>query len=135
MSIHAAASSATRLVIVFAMWQEAEPLIRALQLERRDGLVNLPAAQVWSSPSSGSTASPLHVDVVWNGRDERYHVNNVATTAAAVTAFAAIGALSPTLVLSAGTAGGFAGSGAIVRAPSCLLCSVLVDETHLPRTK
>ena len=35
-------------------------------------------------------------------------VNNVATTAAAVVAYAAVVAFRPALVISAGTAGGFA---------------------------
>eukprot|EP00854_Cymbomonas_tetramitiformis_P024973 gene24973-30450_t len=51
--------------------------------------------------------SHLRVHLVWNGRDQKYKVNNVATTAAAVATYASIAAFHPDLVVSAGTAGGF----------------------------
>ena len=55
--------------------------------------------------------------VVWCGHDARFGTNCVCTTAAAVACYAAVGALfrgapPPELVISAGTAGGFAASGA-----------------------
>merc|ERR1719336_2354278 len=56
----------------------------------------------------------VNTTVVWAGRDTRYKVNNVATTASAVSAYASILAFDPDLVISAGTAGGFHALGACV---------------------
>ena len=49
----------------------------------------------------------LEVILVWAGKDERFKVNNVATSAAVLSAFTAIKAFKPDLVVSSGTAGGF----------------------------
>ena len=53
----------------------------------------------------------LDVVVVWAGRCHRYNVNNVATTAATVSAYASIVEFNPQVVLSAGTAGAFRSAG------------------------
>ncbi len=120
------------MLIVFAMFEEAEPFVEQMCLQKLNGspLPGLPAAVVWrgASPKGG-----IQMVVVWNGRDERYkvkykfpvlqmilfvfsfirhcfalQVNNVATTAAAVVSYAAVVSFRPALVISAGTAGGFA---------------------------
>jgi 5'-methylthioadenosine nucleosidase len=65
---------------------------------------------VWA----GSAAGVL-LRVCWCGSDKRFGGNNVATTAAAVATYALIAAFgAPDLLLSAGTAGGFACAGAAV---------------------
>jgi nucleoside phosphorylase len=100
-------------VFVFAMWEEAEPVIAHLGLIRRpDSLAGLPA-RLFSLPDESSSRTDVHV--AWNGHNARFHGNNVGTTPAAVTTYAVIQLLKPDLVISAGTAGGFqaAGSGTI----------------------
>jgi len=114
------------VVIVMAMKQEATPFIDKHKLSLSPPpsphfLSTFPfrvyhgfIASSSSSPSpSSSSSSPslspspsTHVEVylVYTGEDERYKVNNVATS---VVTYAAISAYSPCLVLSAGTAGGF----------------------------
>ena len=63
----------------------------------------------------GTVAGGLNLKVVWCGHDRRFGVNNVATTAAAVTTYAAVAAFgSPDLVMSVGTAGGFSQRGAAI---------------------
>jgi 5'-methylthioadenosine nucleosidase len=57
----------------------------------------------------------LRITVVTNGKwhaGQADSVDNVGTTPAALAAFAAISALQPTLVINAGTAGGFKSKGA-----------------------
>ena len=58
-------------------------------------------------------AGAVRLCVCWCGHDKRFGVNNVATTAAAVAAYAAVAAFgAPDLMISAGTAGAFAQRGA-----------------------
>jgi 5'-methylthioadenosine nucleosidase len=52
--------------------------------------------------------------LVTNGKDSKYMVDSVGTTPAAVAAFAAINELQPTIVINAGTAGGFRKMGALI---------------------
>jgi 5'-methylthioadenosine nucleosidase len=49
----------------------------------------------------------LQVHVAWNGKCAVNGVDNVGTVPASLTAYLAIQALDPDLVISAGTAGGF----------------------------
>lgn len=103
------------VVIIVAMQQEADPFIR-----RHDLQENVPSPFVAGSPMisySGKIASDedrgfVAVHLVWNGRCKIHHVNHVATTAAAISAYAAIAHFKPDAVISAGTAGGFSELGA-----------------------
>merc|ERR1711939_90959 len=53
--------------------------------------------------------------LVWAGNDIRFNaVNNVGTTASAVSAYASIIEFQPDLVISAGTAGGFKSAGGCI---------------------
>lgn len=101
------------VIIVIAMKEEAMPLVDHYQLERLE-----PSRFIQGSPMVawyGEVAGPVRLHVVWCGYDERFGVNNVATTAAAVSTYAAIAAFGkPSLLLSAGTAGGFGQRGASV---------------------
>ena len=109
-----------RVLIVFAMEQEAEPFIRRHELctlAPSPFPVGMPFVAHSNSAAESAASeiqSPLQVFTVWNGRDRRYGGNNVATTAASVCAYASIQAFAPDLVISAGTAGGFGGSGTAV---------------------
>ena len=101
-----------RVFVIVAMEQEVRPLVTQFKLQPVDSCF-VPGAPfvAWVGNVQGVT---LHA--VWCGRDPRFgNVNNVATTAAAVATYAAIAAFgAPDLVLSAGTAGGFAACGARV---------------------
>ena len=103
-----------RIMIIVAMEQEMMPIVASLGLHTVDPSPFLPGAPfvAWEGEVNGDTA----IHAVWCGRDPRFgNVNNVATTAAAVATYAAVAAFgAPDLLLSAGTAGGFASMGAAV---------------------
>jgi 5'-methylthioadenosine nucleosidase len=110
-----AAAAATRdaaiqhVLLVVAMEQEAAPIIEKFAMQQLDHRF-LPGAPfvAWEGQ-----VEDLRLQLVWCGRDKRFGGNNVATTAAAVATYAAISALGvPQLVMSVGTAGGFAARGA-----------------------
>jgi 5'-methylthioadenosine nucleosidase len=110
-----------RVVLVVAMEQEADPFIRTHGLERMKPSPFMPGMPMvcYTGHLRGdkhkSGGKRLQIFLVWTGRDERYKVNNVATTAASVATYASLAAFQPVdLVLSAGTAGGFAAVGATV---------------------
>lgn len=67
----------------------------------------------WSGPVSG-----LQVHIAWNGRCATHGVDQVGTTAAALTTYLAVQAFKPDVVISAGTAGGF---NAQVRTCGCMV--------------
>ncbi len=73
---------------------------------------------------------------MWNGRDTRYNCNSVATTAAAVTAYAACVALRPQLVVSAGTCGGFSSMGGSIGdlyvSSKCVFHARRIPAQHAP---
>lgn len=100
-----------RVVLIVAMEQEADPFIRQHGLQEMKPSPFMAGMQM---VCYGGRIHTMEVFLVWTGRDQRYKVNNVATTAASVATYASIQALRPDLVLSAGTAGGFAALGACV---------------------
>ena len=80
------------VLIIVAMEEEAAPLVEKLSLRRRDTPF-LAGSPMWMVAWSGEFGG-LTVHVVWCGQDRRYKVNNVATTAAAVSTYAAVAALA-----------------------------------------
>lgn len=96
---------------MFAMEAEAQPLIQKLGLVLDDPPVLLQPAPCISY--SGKVGA-LKVHLVWNGRCEKYGVDNVGTVPAALTSYLGIQAFKPDLVISAGTAGGFKARGAAI---------------------
>ena len=88
-----------RPLIVMAMEAEAAPVRSALNLETRGEKLH-PAfsCEIWES---------THVCLAVNGEDRRYGVDSIASQPAAITCFLAIERVRPSLVISAGTAGGF----------------------------
>mmetsp|Transcript_16131 Transcript_16131/g.31524 ORF Transcript_16131/g.31524 Transcript_16131/m.31524 type:complete len:301 (+) Transcript_16131:121-1023(+) len=97
-----------KALVLVAMDQEARPFVE------RHGLQEIEPP--WSSnlPMVGyhGVVGGMECILVWAGTDRRYKVNNVATTASAVSAYASVVAFSPDIVISAGTAGGFGAMGA-----------------------
>jgi nucleoside phosphorylase len=104
-------AAVTSVLLVVAMEEEAAPIIAKFGMRKLEHRF-LPGAPfvAWEG-----LVGALTLRLVWCGRDERFGGNNVATTAAAVATYAAISALgepTPQLVMSVGTAGGFAERGA-----------------------
>mmetsp|Transcript_7121 Transcript_7121/g.11732 ORF Transcript_7121/g.11732 Transcript_7121/m.11732 type:complete len:255 (-) Transcript_7121:96-860(-) len=89
--------------------EEAEPFIQKHQLQRFESVPWNPLLPI---VGYSGKIHDLECFLVWAGSDNRYKVNNVATTASAVSAYASIAALQPDVVISAGTAGGFSSRGA-----------------------
>lgn len=119
------------VTIIMAMEQEAAPIVARFGLQRID------APFLDGSPfvAWGGSADGLLLRVVWCGHDKRFGMNNVATTAAAVTTYAAIAALGrPDLVVSAGTAGAFGQRGAAIcdvfLSSKCIFHSRRIPDGH-----
>lgn len=101
-----------RVVMIVAMEQEAEPFIQKHRLKRMAPSPFMAGMQMVCYSGHINNNANMKVFLVWTGRDQRYKVNNVATTAASVATYASIQAFHPVdLVLSAGTAGGFGSQG------------------------
>ena len=81
------------------MEAEAAPVRRALGLDG-DGELLHPAfpARLWRGP---------HAAVAVNGADPRFQVDSIASQPAVTTTLHAVEAVQPSIVVSAGTAGGF----------------------------
>lgn len=97
------APSAKRILFVIAMEVEARGLREAFGITGEPTQLH-PAfpARMWSG-SIGTNK----IAVAVNGRDERFDVESIASQPAVTTTLHAIEAFSPTLVISAGTAGGW----------------------------
>jgi 5'-methylthioadenosine nucleosidase len=103
----------SHVLILIAMEAEASPLLKRLQLPEI-ALVGPPwqPFKAFSGVYEGTRMS-----VVTNGKWRaglEDSVDNVGTTPAALAAFAAISSLQPSLVINAGTAGGFKSKGACI---------------------
>lgn len=103
-------------LVIIAMEAEAAPARRALGLEG-DGQQLHPAfpARLWQGP---------HVALAVNGADPRFGVDSIASQPAVTTTLHAVEAVQPGMVISAGTAGGFAsrggGIGSVYLADRCV---------------
>lgn len=92
-----------KLVIMVAMPEEARPIISALNLRSIDiGMQPKLQLETYQGEYQGKT---FHLVV--NGMDPIYHVAQVGTEFAAVSAYRVITALNPDTIISAGTAGGY----------------------------
>ena len=97
-----------RVLIVMAMEAEAEPLVAALSLAEIEAPPGMPFR--WYRGS----AAALEVMVAVNGRDPRHGVDSIGTVPAALNTQAAASTFEPDLVISAGTAGGWARHGTAI---------------------
>lgn len=96
-------------VLLYAMQDEALPLIRRLELTDK-GLLAPPMPMRWYDGAVNS----LRVDVVVLGSDRRFGVDCIGTQPAAVAAQMTLDQLKPDLLINAGTAGGFIGRGGAI---------------------
>lgn len=95
-----------------AMEAESKPFIERLGLKQ-----DTPSKLLGPAPCisySGSLPNGLVVHVVWNGKCDTHLCDNVGTVPASLSAYLAIQAFNPDLVISAGTAGGFKAQGAAI---------------------
>lgn len=98
------------VAVIIAMEEEARPLLDLLELQRDQGrLIGPASAQVYSGAAYG-----LELHIICNGKCKVHGVDQVGTVPAALTAYLAMEAFKPDLVLTAGTAGGFAAQGGAV---------------------
>src|SRR5262249_54866759 len=95
-----------RLLIVMAMHAEAEPVAAALGLGPPEPIHPALPARRFRGTFAGAD-----IDLVGNGVDPRFGVDAIGTVPAALTTWTASLAFSPTMILNAGTAGGFARHG------------------------
>lgn len=93
------------------MEAEAAPLLAHLGLQRDSPLVIPPPAPC---ASYSGTRGGVAIHVVVNGKCLVHGVDNVGTVPAALTAYLAVQAFDPDLVISTGTAGGFRAQGAAI---------------------
>jgi len=107
-------SAEISVLVLIAMEAEASPLLAALELP--ETALDHPWApcKAYSGVFKG-----MKVSVVTNGKWTSANagedpVDNVGTTPAAIAAFVAISQFQPTLIINAGTAGGFKAKGASI---------------------
>jgi len=96
------------VLVIIAMEAEAAPFVQHMQLTKDEpSLLGAPLPAISYSGAHGATK----IVVVCNGKDALHGVDSVGTVGAALTAFAAIQAVKPDLVINAGTCGGFKAMG------------------------
>jgi 5'-methylthioadenosine nucleosidase len=96
------------IAVIMAMMDEAKPLIDNLILTEQFDMFH---KQLPFKVFTGKIDN-LNVDLIWNGIDSKYNVDNVATQPATLATYLAITNLNPDIIISAGTAGGVAKRGA-----------------------
>jgi 5'-methylthioadenosine nucleosidase len=119
----AASGPVRKVLLVFAMEQEAGPLVESLSLSKVEaGLPALPAVVY-----QGRHAD-LEVMLVQNGKHPKFAVDCAGTVGGALTAYAAIQAFQPDLVINAGTAGGFAKRSPAASIGDAFICSAAANH-------
>ena len=97
------------ICFIVAMEVEASSFIKQMNLTEDKLFAPQLPMRLWK----GQIGETL-VSVVINGKDAEYNLDLIGTQAATFTTAIAISALNPDLIISAGTAGGFASKGAEV---------------------
>ena len=103
------ASEEQHVLVLIAMEAEAAPLLAHLGLEKKDSKIPGHDTQMYSGSYKG-----MKISICTNGKCTKNSVDNVGTTPAAISTFVALTELSPTIVINAGTAGGFKAKGACI---------------------
>eukprot|EP00656_Telonema_subtile_P019758 TRINITY_DN20964_c0_g1_i1.p1 TRINITY_DN20964_c0_g1~~TRINITY_DN20964_c0_g1_i1.p1 ORF type:complete len:259 (-),score=40.90 TRINITY_DN20964_c0_g1_i1:259-1035(-) len=97
-----------RIVVLVAMKEEAAPFLAKHNMQP---MLEPPWPSSMPMRAYTGQVNGCELILVWAGTDTRYAVNNVGTTASAVSAYASIIGFKPDIIISAGTAGGFRSSG------------------------
>ena len=98
-----------RIALLFAMQQEADPVISALNLS---GVSGIGVSYLPLRFYQGSFGQTLELILSVNGRDSRYGVDSIGTEPAVLNAYVTFTHFKPDLCVNAGTAGGFKRQGA-----------------------
>ncbi len=112
-------SPINNLIILMAMRDEAQPIIDTLNLQERFDILNPELPMRCFQNRTGS----INLSLIISGIDDRHDVDNIGSEAATLMAYEAVTRLSPDLIISAGTAGGFASRGAKIG-------TIYVSEEH-----
>lgn len=98
------------LLFCFAMLAEAQPLIQYLKASEQNDVfhASLPLRLFQASYNS------MRISIVTSGLDTRYGADNIGCEPAAIMAYEGLRTLTPDLIISAGTAGGFKKRGASI---------------------
>lgn len=102
-----------------AMQQEAQPIIDSLQMIESTSAIHPQLPMRCFQKQIGT----LNLSLLVSGIDNRHQVDNIGSEAATLMAYEAITQLKPDLLISAGTAGGFAKRGAQIG-------TIYVSEEH-----
>lgn len=97
-----------KVCLLFAMQEEAAPVIKALDLRAAPDMHDSALPFVTYSGAHGR----LQLCVTVSGHDDRFAVDNIGPVAATLMSYTTIDHFAPDIVISAGTAGGFAERGA-----------------------
>lgn len=110
MNNHSTNKKIDNLVLLMAMQDEAQPTIDNLGLVENTTKLNPLLPMRCFQQSVGS----INLSIIVSGLDKRYQVDNIGSEAATLMTYEAISQLKPDLIISAGTAGGFATKGAAI---------------------
>jgi len=117
-----------RICLLMAMQAEAQPIIDAYQLceqpERLDTKLPMRCFE--------GDVGQLQLSLLVSGLDPRFQVDNIGSEAAALMAYQAVSRLQPQLLISAGTAGGFAARGAAVGTVYLSDAKFIYHDRHVP---
>ena len=98
------------IAILMAMKEEANPIIESLKLVPIEGeFDNRLPFEIYRG-----TIEKAEINLVINGKDKTFGVDNVGTQPATLAAYITIDRFNPDLLINAGTAGGFQGKGASI---------------------
>ena len=128
MNTDSSARAIKNLVIVMAMQDEAQALIDNLQLQQNPTVLNPRLPMRCFQKKIGS----LNLSLVVSGIDHRYQVDNIGSEAATLMAYEATTQLQPDLMISAGTAGGFAQKGAQIGTVYMSQGHFVYHDRHVP---
>lgn len=95
------------VAVLFAMDIEAAPLIERFGLQEPKNI----EGREFGFRAYQTKVNKLNLCVLVNGKSSRFGVDNIGTEAAAINSYLAIRNFKPDLLISAGTAGGFASRG------------------------
>ena len=108
-----------KVTLLMAMQQEAQPIIDSLQMVESTSAIHPQLPMRCFQKQIGT----INLSLLVSGLDDRHQVDNIGSEAATLMAYEAITQLKPDLLISAGTAGGFAKRGAGIG-------TIYVSEEH-----
>lgn len=120
----------SNITFIMAMQQEAQAIIHTLNLVEKTTILHpkLPMR------CFQNTVGELNITLITSGIDSRYHVDNIGSEAATLMTYEAIIKTHPDLIISAGTAGGFAKRGAQIGTIYVSEKHFIFHDRHVPLT-